>query len=340
MPQERLMAQQKKTFRVVITDYIRDDLAIERAELGDVATIEALDAYSEAELAGRIDEADALLVFHNVALTHVSIERLQCCRVIARVGVGYDNVDTVAARAKHIDVTNVPDYGTEEVADSAIGMMLALTRGITRMDLRLRTASGIWDYQHGAPLHRLRGRVLGIVGLGRIGKATALRGKALGMDVAYYDPLIEDGYDKALGIRRAEQLEELCRQSYVLSLHCPRTPVTHRMIDARAIAWLPPGSYLVNTARGGIVDTAALPAALESGHLAGVALDVLPTEPPPPDDRLLAIWRDPSHPCYGRILINPHAAFYCEEGLREMRQKAAASCRRALLGLPQRNIVN
>ncbi|MFO0911873.1 MAG: C-terminal binding protein [Pirellulales bacterium] len=329
-----------KPFRLVLTDYIRDDLAIEQSVLGDIAEIEALDAYNEDQLAGRIDDAHALMVFHNVSLTHVSIDRLKCCKVIARVGVGFDNVDLRAARAKQIDVTNVPDYGTEEVADSAIGMMLALTRGITRMDLRLRTASGIWDYQHGAPLYRLRGRTFGIIGLGRIGKATALRAKALGMDVAFYDPLIEDGYDKSLGVRRVETLEELCKQSYVLSIHCPRTPETQFMINAETLKWLPRGSYLVNTARGAIVDTSALPAALESGHLAGVALDVLPVEPPAPDDRLLAIWHDLAHPCSGRLIINPHSAFYCEEGLKEMRQKAARCCRRVLLGQKERNVVN
>jgi hypothetical protein len=166
-------------------------------------------------------------------------------------------------------VANVPDYGTEEVADTAIGMMLALARGIHLLNSRLRADRGPWSHSQAAPLARLRRRVLAIVGLGRIGTAMALRAKALGMDVAYYDPYKPDGYDKALGIRRVDRFEDLLAQAFVLSLHCPLTAETRNMIDGQAIARMPRQSYLINTARGGIVDTAAIPAAIASGHLAG-----------------------------------------------------------------------
>jgi D-3-phosphoglycerate dehydrogenase/C-terminal binding protein len=180
-----------------------------------------------------------------------------------------------------------------------------------------------------APLRRLRGRTFAIVGLGRIGIAAALRAKALGMDVTFYDPHRQDGFDKAVGIRRVESVEELFRQAFVLSLHCPLTPETRNLVNAESLAWLPRGAYLVNTARGGVVDTAALPAALASGRLAGAA-----------DDPLLVAWRDRSHPAFERLIVNPHAAFYSEEGLRDMRVKGSDACRRALLGLPLRNVVN
>jgi D-3-phosphoglycerate dehydrogenase/C-terminal binding protein len=160
------------------------------------------------------------------------------------------------------------------------------------------------------------------------------------MDVVFYDPYREDGYDKALGIRRAATLEELFRQAHVLSFHCPLTPETRQMLNAETLAWLPPGSFVINTARGPVVDTALLPAAVQNGHLQGVGLDVLPDEPPRADDPLLQAWRDPAHAAYERIIINPHAAFYCEQGLREMRVKAATACRLALLDQPLRNIVN
>ena len=137
--------------------------------------------------------------------------------------------------------------------------------------------------------------MLGIVGLGRIGSAMALRGKSLGMDVAYFDPYKADGYDKVLGIRRVETLPELLAQSLVVSLHCPLTEETRHLIDAAALAVMPRGSYLVNTSRGAVVDCRAIPAALASGHLAGAAIDVLEQEPPPEDDVLLAAWRDPRH---------------------------------------------
>lgn len=326
--------------KVIITDYVNDDLQPEREVLQNVAEVEALNAHSEAQLQGRLDGADALMVFHNVALSRETLATLHRCKVIARVGVGFDNVDGPAARQLGIPLVNVPDYGTEEVADSALGLTLALARGVVRYNLRGKDPATPWNYTPAAPLHRLRGRVFAIVGLGRIGTAAAVRAKAFGMDVVFYDPYREDGYDKALGIRRAATLEELFRQAHVLSFHCPLTPETRQMLNAETLAWLPRGGFVINTARGPVVDTSLLPAAVQDGRLQGIGLDVLPDEPPRADDPLLRAWRDPAHAAYERIIINPHAAFYCEQGLREMRVKAATACRLALLDQPLRNIVN
>jgi D-3-phosphoglycerate dehydrogenase/C-terminal binding protein len=327
-------------YKVVLTDFINDALQPEKRILDAVAEVVALDGHHEDELVGRIEDADAIMLFHNLSLSRKTIERLARCKLIVRCGVGYDNVDHRFARSRGIPVANVPDYGTEEVADTAIGMMLALTRGIAFMNSRLRGSEGPWMYTQVVPLRRLRGRVFGVVGLGRIGSAAALRAKALGMDVAFYDPLKPDGYDKALGIRRVESLDELLAQAFVLSLHCPLTEETYHMIGARAVALMPAGAYLINTARGAVVDADALPAALASGQLAGAAIDVLEHEPLAPDSALAKAWRDPGHPAYHRLLVNPHAAFYCEEGLLEMRSKGAEACRRALTGLPVGNVVN
>ena len=326
--------------KVVITDFIADDLAPEREALAGLATVEAFDAFHEDQFVGRIEDAAAIMMYHNIRLTRPTIERLEHCRLIVRCGVGFDNVDHAFARERGITVANVPDYGTEEVADSAIGMMLALTRGIHQFNTRLRDRPDPWMYHVFSPLHRLRGRTFAIVGLGRIGIATALRARALGMDVAFFDPHRQDGFDKALGIRQVESLEELFSEAFVLSLHCPLTPETRHLVNADSLAWLPPGAYLVNTARGGVVDTAAIPAALASGRLAGAGIDVLPHEPPAADDPLLVAWRDRSHPAFERLIINPHAAFYSEEGLLDMRVKGSDACRRALLGQPLRNVVN
>jgi D-3-phosphoglycerate dehydrogenase/C-terminal binding protein len=326
--------------KVVITDFINDELATEREALAGLATVEAFDAHHEDEFVGRIEDATAIMMYHNIRLTRRTIERLQDCRLIVRCGVGFDNVDHAFARERGIAVANVPDYGTEEVADSAIGMMLALTRGINQFNTRLRDRPHPWMYHVFAPLHRLRGRTFAIVGLGRIGIATALRAKALGMDVAFYDPYRQDGFDKALGIRRVESIEELFRQAHVLSLHCPLTPETRHLVNAESLERLPRGAYLVNTARGGVVDTAAVPAALASGRLAGAGIDVLPQEPPADDDPLLVAWRDREHPAYERLIINPHAAFYSEEGLLDMRVKGSEACRRVLRGDVPRNVVN
>ena len=325
---------------VVITDFVNDDLQPEREILGDLAEVIALDATDEAQLVGRVEKADALVVYHAIHISRQTIERLERCRVIVRAGVGVDNVDYTFARERGIPVVNVPDYGSEEVADTAIAMMLALVRGVHVMNSRLRAGEKPWTYQLAYPVWRLRGRVFGIIGLGRIGTAAALRAKALGMDVVFYDPYKPDGYDKSLGIRRAESLEELLRQSFVVSIHCPLTEETRHMLNAKTIEMMPRGSYLINTARGAIVDTSVLADFLARGHLAGVGLDVLEVEPPPEDHPLVKAWRDPNHPAYHRLILNPHAAFYCEEGFLEMRQKTASACRRAILGQPLRNVVN
>jgi D-3-phosphoglycerate dehydrogenase/C-terminal binding protein len=329
-----------KQFRVVITDFINDALEPERRVLDGVAAVEALGALHEPDLVGRIEDADAVMIYHNLGLSATTINRLRRCKVIVRCGVGIDNVDRQLARSRGIDVCNVPDYGTEEVADSAIGLMLSLSRGINFLNTMLRDRKREWTHLHAAPLTRLRGRTFGIVGLGRIGSATALRAKALGMDVAFYDPDLPDGYDKALGVRRVESLDGLLARSHVLSLHCPLSAETRHMIDARAISLLPRGSYLINTARGAVVDTAAIPDAIASGQLAGAGIDVLDGEPPSNDNPLLVAWRDPAHAAYHRLIVNPHVAFYSEEGSLDMRTKGAEACRRALLGLPLRNVVN
>ncbi len=326
--------------RVIITDFIHDDLLPERTVLSGMAEVEALDAHDEDAFVGRIESANAIMMYHNISLTRRTIERLQDCKLIVRCGVGFDNVDYVFARQRGIPVANVPDYGTEEVADSAIGMMLTMVRGIHLYNTRMREHPSPWMYTVAGPLYRLRGRIFAVIGLGRIGMATALRARALGMDVVFYDPYKQDGYDKTIGIRRAESVEELLDQAFVLSVHCPLSSETKNMINAEAIDQLPMGAYLVNTARGAIVDTSAIPDALASGRLAGAAIDVLVGEPPLPDNPLLVAWRDPKHPAYERLIVNPHAAFYSEQGLMDMRTKGVDACRRALLGLKLRNVVN
>jgi C-terminal binding protein len=326
--------------RAVIADFQHGSLEVEQEILKDVATVEALDVHNETELWGRIEDADVIMVYHTLKVTRATIERLTRCKLIVRCGVGYDNVDHAFARTRGIPVANVPDYGTEEVADSAIGLMLALTRGINFHNAFLRPADADWRFHHVAPLYRLRGRTFAVLGLGRIGTAAATRAKTLGMDVIFYDPYKPDGYDKALGVRRIESLEDFLAEAYVLSCHCPLTPETHHIINAATIEKMPRGSYLINTARGNVVDVAAIPDAIASGHLAGAGLDVLPQEPPPADHPLLVAWRNPKHPAYHRVILNAHNAFYSVEGLRDMRVKGAQACLRALTGQALRNVVN
>ncbi len=330
-----------KRAKVVVLDFLSDDLEPEREVLGDIADVSALNATTEHEILGQVEDADALMLYHGLSLTKDTIERLENCKLIVRCGVGVDNVDHVLARARGIPVANVPDYGTEEVADTAIGMMLALLRGIHLYNSILQAGPSLWSHTHAVPLRRLRGSTFAVIGLGRIGTAAALRAKALGMDVAYYDPYVPDGKDKSIGgLRRLEDLDEMISEAYVVSLHCCLSDETYHIMDADRIGRMPEGSALINTARGALVNTSAIPDAIASGRLAGAGIDVLEAEPPPNDDPLITAWRDPHHPARHRVIVNPHSAFYSEAGLLDIRVKASQACRRAIEGKPLRNVVN
>lgn len=330
----------QKRWKVLITDLIVEPLDFERDVLKDIADVHALDAMQESELVGRIEDADAIMVYHYFRLTRASIERLSQCKIIVRPGVGYDGIDIAAARQKGIPVCNVPDYGTEEVADSALAMAITLARGTHFLNSRLKRRIGAWNVDQALPIPRLRQRTFGIIGCGRIGTAAALRAKAFGFDVVFYDPYVKDGLDKALGIRRVDSLKGLLTESYIVSMHCPLSPQTRGMISSEQIQWMPKGSFLINTARGGVVDTLAVIDALASEHLAGAGIDVLEQEPPPTDSPILAAWTNPDHPAHDRLLLNPHTAFYCDEGCEEFRRKGAMEIARAYRGEPLRNVVN
>lgn len=325
--------------KIIITDFIADSLSTEKEILAGFADIIALDAQEESQLSGKIEDADAIILYHCLSIGKSTIERLKQCKLILRAGVGIDNVDYAHARSRGIPVANIPDYGSEDVADTAIGMLLALARGISFFNSRLQNGLGEWSYNQAKPLNRLRNMNIGIVGLGRIGTATALRAKALGLNVIFYDPYKPDGFDKALGIQRCDNLNDLLRNIQILTLHSPLTPETYHLINAISLNNMPMGSYLINTSRGAVVDTAAIPAAIESGRLSGAAFDVLALEPPV-NDVLIEAWKNPAHPAFHKVLINPHAAFYSEEGLNEIRVKAIKACIRAVQGLEIRNIVN
>ena len=242
--------------------------------------------------------------------------------------MGYNNIDLEAATRHGVVVCNVPDYGSEEVADHAIMFLLALARRLLPSHEAIR--AGTWDYRTALGTPRLRGKTFGIIGCGRIGTATALRAKALGLDVVFYDPYLRQGMDKALGIRRVYRLEELLEQSHFVSLHCYLDAATHHLINARTIARMRPGAFLINTARGPVIDEAALLEALDSGHIAAAG---------PRRRRARAARQRPPAPAPERPL-HPHTAFYSVEGYIELRTKTAEEVRRILLGEPPRNPVN
>jgi C-terminal binding protein len=316
-----------KRYVVAVADYLTE-AEPELEILSDIADVSLLGAKSEDQLVHAAGSFDALLVYHSTRVTEKSISAMSRCRGIVRCGVGYDNVDLQAAGSRGIVVCNVPDYGTEEVADHALMMLLAMARRLLPCDQAIR--AGIWSKEVHVGTPRLRGRTLGIIGCGRIGSAMALRAKALGMRVVFHDPYKPDGLDKSLGIERCYRLEELLPQAEFISLHCPLTSETRHLLNARTLAQLPRGAYVINTARGPCIGLNALYEALETGQVSHAGLDVVEREPLD-DDRIR------KHP---RVLLTPHSGYYSVEGFREMRTKGAQEARRIIRGEAVRNPVN
>ncbi|MCW8130272.1 MAG: C-terminal binding protein [Planctomycetota bacterium] len=301
---------------------------VEREIIGSVARVKSFYCESDRDFDDEIGSAAALIVWHNCPVTADGIRRLRGCRALIRNGVGYDSIDADAAAQHGIPVCNVPDYGTEEVADHALALALALCRQLFPLDREAKALR--WRIPEPGRLRRLRELTFGVVGLGRIGTAAALRAKALGFQVSFYDPYLSNGVDKALGLRRAGTLDELLRASDVLSIHCPLTPETRHLIGARELALMKPSAYVVNTARGAIIEKAAIFEALRAGRLGGAGLDVVEDEP-------LASAEEAATP---NLIVTPHAAFCSVEGRREMRATSARIARAAVLGEPLENVVN
>ncbi len=274
--------------------------------------------------------ADAVLAWHEVRLHAGVIAKLDQCKVIVRVGAGFDNVDLEAAGGRGIPVCNVPDYGTNDVADHAMSLYLGLARGISGYDRAAR--GGAWSWDCAGPLNRVTGATLGIIGLGRIGTAVAIRAKAFGLRVLFHDPYKPVGYDKALGIERTFRLEELLAQADAVTLHIPLTEETKHLAGKDFFRVLKKGAIFVNTARGACCDLEALHDALRSERLRAAGLDVLEQEPPDTRHPLIQAWRLQDEWLAGRLLITPHAAFYNRESYAELRTKAAEEARRVLTG--------
>jgi C-terminal binding protein len=273
-----------------------------------------------------------VLVFRSLIPAHL-INKMTKCRMLVRYGVGVDRIDKPAADARQIAVCNTPDYGTFEVADHAIALTMALRRGLVGFHDRLRDMPvGHWTYNTEPTIRRLGVQTFGVLGCGRIGTATALRAKALGFRVTFYDPYLPNGMERALGLDRVKNLQELGEQSDVLSLHTPLTPETQGMVDAKVINALPKGAIVVNTARGPVLDYDALEAGLRSGHLSGAGLDVLPVEPPvEPIHPLFAAYRAREPWQVGRLIITPHSAFYSPESWEDMRALPMETVKRFLV---------
>jgi phosphoglycerate dehydrogenase-like enzyme len=296
--------------KVLYADYDYPDIEIERALFKSAgAELVTAQCRSEEDVVAHGRGCRAILLQYAPVTARV-LDALPEVAIVSRIGAGYDTIDTEACEKRGVWVANSPDYGVGEVATHALALALAATRNIVRYHRDI--GEGRWHFMSSGPLSRPAELTLGLVGLGRIGKRMAHVSRNVFKRVVAFDPYLIDG-DFPAYVERVRSLTELAGQADVVSLHTPLTAETRGMIDAAFFAAAKRGLTLVNTARGAVVDLPALIAALDSGTLAGAALDVLPVEPVPRDSPLLS---DP------RVILTPHAAFFSVESAKELRRKA------------------
>jgi D-3-phosphoglycerate dehydrogenase len=315
-------------FVVIVTDHIFPSLDVERAILQPLgAELVVIKDGPEDELKGSISQADALLVCY-AQIRKELIKRARRCRIIARYGIGVDNIDVQAATDMGIVVTNVPDYCVEEVSDHALALLLACARKIRLLDQRVRARR--WELEDAVPVHRLSGQVLGLIGFGKIPRALVPKASSLGLTIVASDPFLDEDAMGEYGVKKVD-LSTLLRQSDFVSIHAPLTPETEGIIGEAELRTMKPSAYLINTARGPLLRQPALLRALRERWIAGAALDVLPTEPPSWDDSLIS---------FDNVILTPHISFYSEESLLELQRKAAEEVARVMTGRPPKYGVN
>ncbi|KAJ7396582.1 C-terminal-binding protein 1 [Pitangus sulphuratus] len=305
------------------------DCTVEMPILKDVATVAFCDAQSTQEIHEKVlNEAVGALMYHTITLTREDLEKFKALRIIVRIGSGFDNIDIKSAGDLGIAVCNVPAASVEETADSTMCHILNLYRRTTwlhqalREGTRVQSVEQIREVASGAA--RIRGETLGIIGLGRVGQAVALRAKAFGFSVIFYDPYLSDGMERALGLQRVSTLQDLLFHSDCVTLHCNLNEHNHHLINDFTIKQMRQGAFLVNTARGGLVDEKALAQALKEGRIRGAALDVHESEP-------FSFSQGPLKDA-PNLICTPHAAWYSEQASIEMREEAAREIRRAITG--------
>ena len=311
----------------MLTDYVWESLDVERNTLAGVADLVALKTKTALEFLPHAADCDALLNTYAGPITADVMARMPKCKIIARYGIGVDTIDLDAATAAGIIVTNNPTYCVEEVGEHTMALILACARKVAFFDRSVR--AGRWDVPSAKPISRVLGQTLGLVGFGNIARQVASRAHAFGMRIAFADPFVEAGTYAVPGTKL--ELETVLSTADFLSLHPPLGPQTRRMINDQAFQRMKSTAFLINCARGPIVDTAALVRALDAGRIAGCALDTTDPEPLP----------DP-HPLRGRdnVLITPHAAWFSEQALAGLQAGAPSEVRRVLSGEWPHHVVN
>ncbi|MBC7107217.1 MAG: C-terminal binding protein [Methanomassiliicoccales archaeon] len=314
--------------KVVITDYIYGEPTEEVEILKKInAEVSLFQCKTEDDVIEIARDADAILNTY-APISRRVIERLERCRVIARYGIGYDTIDVEAATEKKIVVVNVPTYCIDEVADHTLALILCALRKITVYDRAIR--KGSWDWRDARPIHRLKEMTLGLIAVGKIGRALAERVKPIGMRIIAFDPYVPDEKMREIGIEPVS-LDTLLREADVISIHTPLTKETRHMIRYEKFKLMKRNAVLVNTSRGGVIKTDDLVKALQEGLIAFAALDVLEDEPPPRDHPLLK---------FENVILTPHTSFYSEGSLKEVKKTAAEEIVRVLTGRKPLSCVN
>ncbi|MFM6928222.1 MAG: C-terminal binding protein [Bdellovibrio sp.] len=315
-------------YLVGISDYVEVP-EIERKAFPEAGFVYLDGEETALETNSKLQELDALLVWHS-AITPQVASALKQCKIVVRYGVGFDNINIQALHDNKIPFSNTPDYGTEEVADTACAMILNYIRRINEYNAQAKKLDPKWQ-KYIPGIRRTKELVVGIVGVGRIGTAVMNRLRPFGVKLLGYDPNQPSGHEKAIGYQRAWTLNSLLEQSDIVSIHCPDNAQTRGMINETFLSKMKPGSALVNTARGKILkDLEVLKPFLVNGHLAHVALDVVPSEPPV-ENSVISGWLNDEEWIRNKFVLNPHTAFYSEEAWTEMRFKAAETARMYLI---------
>ncbi len=312
--------------KIFITDYSFANLDPEH-EILAACTVRDGQCKTAEDVIAHAGDADALIV-QWAPITAAVLDALPKVRLVVRYGIGVDNVDLAAARARDVIVCNVPDYSIDEVADHAVATALALGRQLGAIDARVR--AGTWKLAPVSPMPAFRDMMFAVAGFGRIGRSVLERARPFKFRLAAYDPVVPVEEFERLGVKRLE-LDELFREADILSLHSPLLPQTRHLVNAQRLATMKPTAILVNTARGGLVNTEALAAALKTKQIGFAGLDVFETEPLPADH--------PIRSC-DNALLTSHVAWYSELSLKKLQQMAAEEVARFTRGEPVKNRVN
>lgn len=304
--------------KIAITDYFtkpEEEFEI----LGDLVGMEVA------------EDTEVLLVWHD----HINedyVSKLPKLRAVQRYGVGYDTLDLDCFQKRGIIACNNPDYGTDEVADTAVSMILNIARGVSQYNQKAKKYFDSWQENVNTSIRRVNQTVIGIIGAGRIGGNVLMKCNALKFQTIFYDPYRVRGYEKMINGKRVDSLEELLELADIISIHTPLGAETKGIINNDFLNKMKPGASLVNTARGGLFDDLdILYDALINGQLSNLAIDVLPQEPPQ-KGKLIDAWRDVNHELQGRLIINPHSSYYSQESFRELRINAAKNALRLYKG--------